>query len=424
MYYYKSTVVKKAAFIELFGRYRDNQCTAEEAEQLIRYIQSGAGRRLVEALISEGFGPAYTYDIASIPEVKESLDRVFQQVQAHKHKPTAPVPVYRSLYRRWAAIAAAVAVFLSIGISLYWYTSSDIPQAQLTSRYGDDALPGSNRATITFDDGTVMELADDKDGIIANGTELTYADGEKVLSAPATIQYATLSTPRGGQYRLTLPDGTTVWLNSGSTLRYPQRFDTGERVVELEGEAYFSVTSLRGGTPKQSPNSNEIASARTTPHSLAMTPFLVKTNSQIVEVLGTQFNIAAYADEPEIKTTLVEGSVRLTPSSMQSTHEGGIILKPGEQATTREAHTEIQAVDVEQYIAWKDGRFVFQKTDLRAILRQLERWYDIEVDYTRVPERQLSATLSRHRNLSNVLVLLEESTGLSFRLKERRLSIE
>ncbi|MFB2121678.1 FecR family protein [Parapedobacter sp. 2B3] len=217
----------------------------------------------------------------------------------------------------------------------------------------------------------------------------------------------TLSTPYGGQYQVTLPDGTRVWLNAVSTLRYPSRFDGPERVVELEGEAYFEV---RRQEPAASRHAGRGANGS---NPAAMVPFVVKTASQVVEVLGTEFNISAYPGEPDTRTTLVGGSVRIKNVESQASN----LLMPGQQAVVRGQDTDLNQVDVEVYTAWKDNVFIFGRLELSRVLRQLERWYNVEFSDGQLPQATLSGEIPRNVPLSSVLAMIEGATAMSFEIQ-------
>src|SRR5690606_18203557 len=188
-----------------------------------------------------------------------------------------------------------------------------------------------------------------------------------------------LSTPKGGTYQIVLPDGTKVWLNAASTLKYPSRFDGGERVIELSGEAYFAVAKD------------------------VKKPFKVVSNGQEIQVLGTEFNISAYVDEAEMKTTLVAGAVQIFNRQSSIVNR----LEPGEQSIIRGAFTDIQKVETERYTAWKNGYFYFKQTPFAEIMRQLARWYDIDVIYKgSIPKETFSGVMDRNLTLNDVLKLL------------------
>ncbi|PPL03771.1 FecR family protein [Parapedobacter indicus] len=273
-----------------------------------------------------------------------------------------------------------------------------------------DVQPGGNRATLTLGDGRTIDLSEKQDGIIVDNG-ISYLDGSTVLSEQVNEgirvggkQHLTLTTPKGGTYQIKLPDGTVVWLNAASILKYPSRFDGNERVIELEGEAYFDVA---------------IAGAQ-------HVPFKVIAHGQVIEVLGTEFNVSAYADDPETKTTLVEGNVRVKAVGSGGTNLSSSFsyLKPGQQAVTRGSFLDISEVDIFDYTAWRDGMIVLNGARLADVMRQVERWYDVVVD---VPVLKTNKTayviINRNENLSSVLKALEETYQVKLKLEGRRVGI-
>lgn len=205
-------------------------------------------------------------------------------------------------------------------------------------------------------------------------------------------------------------DGTEVWLNASSSLKFPVSFDKDERLVELKGEAYFEVAyKVKAERGKQKGE---------------RVPFVVRSGGQIVEVLGTHFNISAYNDEASIKTTLLEGKVRVTAGSKQSPKDSKL-LKPGQQSELSSVQREIivNEVDTEEAIAWKNGMFQFSDSDLRSIMNELERWYDIEVDTKGMPEKRFNGIIPRNVKLSQVLDMMEKTSGLKFKIEGRRVSM-
>ncbi|MDM1047806.1 FecR family protein [Sphingobacterium hotanense] len=287
----------------------------------------------------------------------------------------------------YLSCAALLISVLGIGLILY---RSQINQTKAISI--SDLAPGGNKAKITLADGRVIELNENQDAVVM-GDELAYADGTLIQDLNNDEDsYATISTPRGGQYQITLSDGTKVWLNADSKLTYPLTMRGKERVVELDGEAYFDVESKIVGGKK--------------------IPFKIKTSEQVVEVTGTQFNLKAYADEQyENRTTLVEGSVVL--------HAAGKILplKAGEQGFIDQRGLHKKQVDIGQYVAWKDNQFVFEEVELGEAMRILSRWYDFDFEIDdRVKRTYLYASISRGKNLKEVLKIIEGS-GFKFKLE-------
>ena len=252
-----------------------------------------------------------------------------------------------------------------------------------------DIEPGGNRAKLIFSDGKSITLREDQEGIAIRETSIAYIDGDPVSYGEiAEVSSVTLQVPRTGQYQVDLPDGTRVWLNSESALTYPMQFTEESRRVQLIGEAYFEVAH----NPAQ--------------------PFIVSTQTQEVTVLGTHFNIHAYTDEPTSRTTLIEGSVHVRLMN----DDEGLILIPGEQAVSD--YQTIQAVraDQDQVLAWKNGKFVFHGQDLASIMRQISRWYDVDVQFEQPALRQFKfgGTVSRENNLSTVLKAMENTGNITF----------
>ncbi|WP_262245300.1 FecR family protein [Parapedobacter soli] len=317
----------------------------------------------------------------------------------------------RSVLIRMMPYAAAILVVV-LGVGYFW-TGWPEKAAPVDPQAVQDIPPGRNRATLTLTDGRVIDLSEEQEGIIVGKGITTYADGSNVVdqaglmvegSIPERSQSATtyqLSTPRGGTYQITLPDGTRVWLNAGSLLTYPSRFEGERRIVELTGEAYFDV--------------REQVSSSTG----ALWPFVVLSDGQQIEVLGTEFNVSAYPDDAETKTTLVTGRVRV------GSNEGAILLQPGEQAQVSIGGLglRVDPVDTELFVAWKSGKFHFRKTPLADVLKQVSRWYDVEVAYNgEIPEETFSGKIRRDVSLMGVLDILRLS-AINVELKDRILII-
>lgn len=299
-------------------------------------------------------------------------------------------------FRKYLTTAAVLVTFSFIGYYLYRNYNPIVKQEQMTSIYGDDVAPGRNKASITLSDGTVIELSADQQGVIASGGQLCYADGERLYDGTKEIQYATLKTPRGGQYRLTLSDGTKVILNAESSITYPTAFKDNQRKVELKGEAFFDVTENKAQ------------------------PFIVATEQQQVIVTGTTFNVNAYGDSNSTITTLVTGSVNVKSTNGAAT----ATLKPGQEALYSNGTIKTKEVDTHVATGWAEGVFVFKYKSLAEILPQLERWYDIQVDIDPIPNEEFYAEINRNMPLSKVLKAIEKTSDVRFEVKERRLTLK
>lgn len=291
-----------------------------------------------------------------------------------------------SLFRRILPYVAALFVLSITGL---WYYKLEKNKDTVTIL--QDLDPGSNRASITLSDGKVLELSGEHAGVVV-GQDLTYADGALITNlAHEQVYYADLRTPRGGQYQITLVDGTQVWLNADSRLRYPSRFDGDQRIVELEGEGYFKVAKYEeNGINK---------------------PFIVKTGNQLVHVLGTEFNVKGYPDEPLVETTLVEGVVRIREDHKE------LLIKPGEQVVNQGKELTKRKVDLAQELAWRKNEFSFYETELKNALQVLSRWYDFDiVNMELVPNTHLYGTISRNEGFAEVVKIMQTS-GLKFRIE-------
>lgn len=306
----------------------------------------------------------------------------------------------------WQRIAVAASIVLITAVSITLYVSKkqdNIAKNHIQTQIRDKVAIG-NVATLTLSDGSLMKLDASVDEIkkehgieIANdgNGNLTYQVAQE-NSNPNTNRFNTVTTPRGGTYKITLPDGSKVWLNASSSLYFPVAFSGDTRPVTLTGEGYFEVAK-----------SNK--------------KFIVTVNNSTVEVLGTHFNINAYTNEQTRDITLVEGSVKVANANSTA------ILKPSDQAEINPLNNNINIknnVDTETLTAWKDGTFKFNNTDLKTIMRQLERWYDIDIDENTIPNKQFNGTISRDVKLSEVLTMIELTSNLNFKIEGRNVKMK
>ena len=367
--------MKREEFIALFHRYRSNQCSAEEAEQLIRYIQHGKDRHLMEKLMGQSEQEVLAGDASRI-EIQPLLDRVFLRIQQEKHIH----PIQKNIHGRWRWVAAAAVLLVTVA-AIFWHTFDDRGgMPQIVDLKTEDIAPGGNRAVLSLSDGRKITLNEAQSGIVVDAARITYEDGSVAALNAENTEMLALTTPKGGMYQITLADGTKVWLNAASNLIYPSEFTDNERRVVLSGEAYFDVVKDEGR------------------------PFRVESQGQVVEVLGTQFVISAYPEDGETKTTLVDGAVRLGTDSVS------LRLRPGEQSTLYNGGFEVTAVDIAPYVGWKNGEFVFAGIELQDAMKQLSRWYDVEVVYEgHIPPTPFYGSFSRKLALSATLDILKEA---------------
>lgn len=325
--------------------------------------------------------------------------------------PEQETPVRRiSFFRSWWA-AAAILLFISAG--MYFWLGGDKPDSNGYVYQPVDIQPGTEGAILTLADGSQVVLDTIGNGVIAdqNGAKAVVKDGELVYDATGessdVVVYNTMSTPKGRQYSLMLSDGTKVWMNAASSLRYPTTFTGNERRVEVTGEVYF-----------------EVARNKSKPFRV-----LVQDREEI-EVLGTSFNVNAYTNEAFINTTLLDGSIRVsaTHSSDPAGSTTSVLLKPGQQAQLSISSSSNQKSDIkiennpdiEQVMAWKNGQFNFEGMSLQQVMKQLERWYDITVRYEPgIEEVYFGGSVSRQISLQQLLKELE-FMGIHFRMEGQR----
>jgi ferric-dicitrate binding protein FerR (iron transport regulator) len=328
------------------------------------------------------------------PELVASQELDWEKMVRDIIKTKEPAPVRRMYFYRneWFKYAVAIVIILCAGLYLLnneKSSSRDIKKS--TAVIGiNDVLPGSNKAILTLSDGTTITLDSVENGTIAEegNSSIIKKDGQVIYNpqsnqagaAGSTISYNTMTSPRGGQYKLILPDGTKVWLNAASSITYPTIFAEDRRVVSITGEVYFEVTKN------------------------ARKPFTVRTYSDEITVLGTSFNVNSYTDEAMVKTSLLEGSVRINKQ----------VLKPGEAYI----NGKIMSTSLEQDLAWKNGFFSFNKADLPTVMRQLSRWYNVDVKYEGViPKRAYSGEIERSLTLRQVLEVLSQ-TRIKYKIEQ------
>ncbi|WP_316816449.1 FecR family protein [Pedobacter nyackensis] len=296
-------------------------------------------------------------------------------------------PIQKS-FPLWPRFMAACVALLALAAGIYFYQSATI--SVINQNPGTEVNPGGNKATLTLGNGEKIILNDAANGEISSQAGISVQktkDGELIYTVKEGIEdngavtINTISTPQGGQYTVILADGTKVMLNAASSLTFSTAFNHQMRQVELRGEAYFEVAKNKD------------------------LPFQIKTQLQTVEVLGTHFNINAYDDEPQIKTTLLEGSVKVL------TNNGERILLPGQQSSVDKLAGSIrivQGINTDKVIAWKNGLFSFENDDLKMIMRQISRWYNVKVEYSAdLPDSRFFGEISRSNKLSEVCSILE-----------------
>ncbi|SDT33167.1 FecR family protein [Mucilaginibacter mallensis] len=371
-------------FLELKKKYLNCTASPDEIQLLEQYYDLFADEANAIDEMTE----------SEIAELEEYLKKSITQRIIAKEKPVIP------FHKRNLIRAAAILVFFSIGIWLLYNRQSQ--QVASNKPITHDVAPGGNKAILTLSNGAKVVLNNVKNGDLATQAGAQVIKQDSLLSYKATaakvsqVSYNTITTPNGGQFQMVLADGTKVWLNAASSLKFPTEFIGKDRTVELTGEAYFEVAK----------NKNK--------------PFNVKTATQTVQVLGTHFNINSYNDEAAVKTTLLEGSVKVFSAAE------AVMISPGQQAilTNNEPFLVKNDLDVDEVIAWKNGMFQFNEADIQTIMRQISRWYDIDVEFKGpIPNYTYHGKISRNSNASEVLKILGLS-GINFTIEGRRIIVK
>lgn len=311
-------------------------------------------------------------------------------------------PLKSKFFPIWFTSAAAILVF---AFGFLAYQSGWLSFLRSADPAKMEIVPGTNTATLKLSSGKILQLSSSKLGLKIDSADLEYMDGSGIVldKTSAVTKEMEIKTPNGGTYQVELPDGTKVWLNASSSVVLPANFSSSfERHLKLQGEAYFEVakvnTSVNGVLKRK--------------------PFIVTVNDKAIEVLGTHFNVRAYSSEPSLKTTLLEGSVKVVDGNTAKK------IVPGEQATAVNGLININKVDVEDAIAWKNGNFQFTNVGIERIMQDIARWYDVEVVYTGpVTKESFGGAISRNKPLQDVLSSLEETGGVHFKIEGRRIIV-
>jgi transmembrane sensor len=399
--------LSKEQLEELYHKYVQNQCTQQELDALINELGTEGGN-VQEETIMQLFNA--TWDGLDVFPDKYQLPALSLPQEITYETPV--VNMY-TVKRRWMRVAAAASVLLVLGAAAYWLIRTrETKPGTTTIATTKDISPGGNKAILILADNSTIVLDSAANGKLAqqgtaivtksNDGQLSYASSSLPTSREGRgeVKFNTLRTPRGGQYQLVLPDGSKVWLNAASSITYPTAFPGKERKITIDGEAYLEVV-----------------------HNAAK-PFKVEANGTEVEVLGTHFNVHAYNDEPAEKITLIEGRVKVKSAigSRQSA-----ILEPGEQAEliadSRLTIHDKNNINIEEVLAWKNGQFLFDNASIESIMKQIERWYDVEVVYEGPrPEGHFRGKIPRNVMASEMLKIIEAS-GVHFKIENKKIII-
>ncbi|MFZ4260426.1 FecR family protein [Sphingobacterium sp. HJSM2_6] len=390
---------------QLIKKYLLGTVTNQERDEVAVWLSDSKVKKLFEEVMDE-------IEPQLFPEKDTDQKYLEDKLLEFKHK--NHIPLKESINKRnmiwtWLPYAAALIVFVLFSLNIWMHHDNKKAPKEALALQNLTVLPGREKATLTLADGSTITLGDELNGELAKqpgvriektkeGEILYLTEDEHLETKPV---YNKVTTPNGGQYQITLPDGSKAWLNAASSLTYPVNFNKNERRVKMTGEVYFEVAKLK------------------LPHQEDSIPFFVETDKQVIQVLGTQFNINAYADEPYIRTTLVEGSVRLT-SFLNAV---SVLLKPGQEAVLSDQF-RIRSADLQQQLAWKNGEFVFKGEYLEQILKQIARWYDVKVECpARFSKIKFSGIVSRSMPFSTVIAMIESTKEVKISMEGRRLIV-
>ena len=409
----KLIMTEKINWQSLIEKFTKNTCTKEEFDQLLKLVEQNHDNAGLTEELRKHWEMAGSENENSAINWEEKFSLLLKEAR-REEAPVIPLYINKRKTRsiKWAAVASILLLF-SVGGYFVLNNKKDTPvdifkTAESPGQQANDVTPGGNKAILTLADGSTINLDSAKNGTLTRQGNIKIIKGEdgQLLyhvdqENSAIAGYNTISTPRGGKYEIVLSDGTKVWLNASSSLKFPASFNGKIRDVTLTGEGYFEVFKN------------------------ASMPFHVKVNDMTVEVLGTHFNVNAYNDESSISTTLLEGSVNIKKAVSANSGSQTIVLVPGEQSNlTKEGILKINHhPDMEEVVAWKDDNFEFNNTAIPAIMRQVSRWYDIEVDYKgSIPERRFTGKISRNVNLSQLIEMLQY-TGLNMKIENKKIII-
>lgn len=376
----------------------ESEWTSKEMQWLLSYLENSGDTELKQ-LMQKHFLDDLEKSKRINPEVSHTLLKaIHDKIESESKSKKRVIPLRR------IAIAASVVGLLLVSVFLLndKIGNKGISKSEISPRhFKNDVLPGGDKATLTLADGSTIVLDDAQNGTLAQqgNSKIIKHDGrisyDLINKNSNEIVYNTIATPKGGQYQLELPDGSQVWLNATSSIHFPTSFTGNERRIEITGEAYFEIA--------RNPNM----------------PFIVTVNKAEVQVLGTHFNVNAYNDEDNVKTTLLEGSVKFVNGDNVN------ILKPGQQAQlTKDGMTKVVSdVDVNGVVAWKNGIFDFENAGIETVMRQFSRWYDVEIEYKGKTDDLFIAEMRRNIKLSDALKALELTGKVKFDIQGKKIIV-
>lgn len=388
-------------YSDLFIRYINNECTATELDEVLKVLQAGLYLDEWNSAINISEKVTTRSDEMDDGLSASDIDRIYlgiaQRIGSEVYETPPAKESNKILFPNWRRVAA-IAATLVFAAGLYLFKSKNNLAHQDANLNAVKIVPGGDKAYLTVDSGKPISLTDAKEGVILQQDSVSItktAAGKLVYQKRGAVGVAehlnTITTPVGGKWQVQLPDGTEIWLNAASSISYPSSFKGHQtRLVKLTGEAYFEV-------------------AKDKAH-----PFIVETMSQKVKVLGTHFNIKSYSDDESTKTTLTEGNVGVEANGRRA------LLKPGEQSVLSEKQLSVHLVDTESELAWKNGDFSFRGEAIKEIMRNISRWYNIEVQYRGpVTDEEFQGRISRQKSIKEVLEILELTNAVHFKIEGR-----
>jgi transmembrane sensor len=385
--------MKEKDILNLLDRYQSDKCSPQEKQLLDLWYEQESQQSGWQIDIDDSVGR----------QLQRNINNEIDLLEGRNVKS----------YKRHYEFLVAALLLMTIGLSYYFYQGLKKDHALSGRQHTADIAPGGNKAILTLADGSKISLKDVKNGEIAeqSGVHIIKKDGQLIYLNENQVQQAkvphsnSLETPRGGEYQVQLPDGTKVWLNASSLLKFPSFFTGKNRMVELSGEAYFEVAKNK------------------------KMPFIVHAAKQDIEVLGTHFSVNNYVNEPFSTTTLLEGSVKIIAIDNAGEKKAGVkalLLKSGEQLRMNK-NTDIStlsSVNTQDAIAWKDGYFVFNDESLESIMRKISRWYDVDVVYeSKLENISFLGVVERSEKLSSLLRVLESTGNVHFKIEGRRVIV-
>ncbi|HET6723032.1 MAG TPA: FecR domain-containing protein [Chitinophagaceae bacterium] len=373
--------------------------TPKEMQWLLSYLENSDATELLQLMQKH-----FSDELENPKEISpEASSKLLEAIHNKIRPESAPVKRRVISFRKFAAAASIIGIVLLTGVLLFNKSgeNSFVQGKENSKRFKNDVSPGGNKATLTLADGSTIVLDEAQNGELAQqgNSKIIKLDGklsyDPINKNPKEVVYNTISTPNGGQYQLELADGSLVWLNATSSIHFPTTFVGKERRIEITGEAYFEIAKNRE------------------------MPFVVAVNGAEVQVLGTHFNINAYNDEDNVKTTLLEGSVKFISGDQSN------ILKPGQQSQLAKNGTIKVAndVNVDEVVAWKNGLFAFENASIEKVMRQFSRWYNVEIEYRGKTDDLFIAEMRRNIKLSDALRALELTGKVKFDIDGKKIIV-